>query len=154
EQERIQKKTFTNWVNTYLAKAIPPDYVRDLFMDIRDGVKLVRLLEVLADVRLPIERASVMQRAHYLSNVKTALDFLTEKRKIKLVNINPADVVDGRPAIVLGLIWSIILSFHIDEHGDVLRAATMATEVTKKDTPTANRAVTNSTSKQAIPPVA
>nr|CDS27008.2 nesprin 1 [Hymenolepis microstoma] len=124
EQERIQKKTFTNWVNTYLAKAIPPDYVRDLFVDIRDGVKLVRLLEVLADVRL-----------------------------IKLVNINPADIVDGRPAIVLGLIWSIILSFHIDAHGDVLRAATAAAKVMKEDTSTPSGSVANATPQQAIPPV-
>ncbi|KAM7539973.1 hypothetical protein Aperf_G00000041104 [Anoplocephala perfoliata] len=145
EQERIQKKTFTNWVNIYLAKAIPADYVRDLFVDIRDGVKLVRLLEVLAGVRLPIERAAVMQRVHHLSNVKTALDFLTDKRKIKLVNINPADVVDGRPAIVLGLIWSIILSFNIDEQGKVLHAATAAAETSEKDQSTAKGkgAVTN-----------
>ncbi|VDN96923.1 unnamed protein product [Rodentolepis nana] len=94
-----------------------------------------------------------MQRAHYLSNVKTALDFLTEKRKIKLVNINPADIVDGRPAIVLGLIWSIILSFHIDEHGDVLRAATAAAKVTKEDTSTPSGSVANAAPQQAVPAV-
>ncbi|VDM15794.1 unnamed protein product [Hydatigera taeniaeformis] len=133
EQERIQKKTFTNWINAYLAKAIPPDYVRDLYVDIRDGVKLVRLLEVLAGVRLPIEKPTVMQRAHHLSNVRTALDFLTGKRKIKLVNINPSDVVDGRPAIVLGLIWSIILSFNIDENGETLNKTADAAEMTNKN---------------------
>uniref|UniRef100_A0A5K3FBY6 Calponin-homology (CH) domain-containing protein n=1 Tax=Mesocestoides corti TaxID=53468 RepID=A0A5K3FBY6_MESCO len=115
--------------------ATPPDYVRDLFTDIRDGIKLLRLLEVLAGVRLPIERASVMQRAHYLSNVKTGLDFLTEERKVKLVNINATDVVDGRPAIVLGLIWSIILSFQIDEHDDVLQDATRIVEKSIKKRP-------------------
>ncbi|VDN27296.1 unnamed protein product [Dibothriocephalus latus] len=106
EQERVQKKTFTNWINAYLVKAVPSDFIRDLFVEIRDGVKLLRLLE-------RIEKPHIMQRAHHLSNVKTALDFLTEDRKLKLVNINPADVVDGKPAIVLGLIWSIILSFQV-----------------------------------------
>ena len=33
--------------------------------------------------------------------------------QIKLVNINAADVVDGRPAVVLGLIWTIILYFQV-----------------------------------------
>ncbi|KAL5965769.1 Nesprin-1 [Taenia solium] len=154
EQERIQKKTFTNWINAYLAKAVPPDYVRDLFVDIRDGVKLVRLLEVLAGVRLPIERPTVMQRAHHLSNIRTALDFLTEKRKIKLVNINPSDVVDGRPAIVLGLIWSIILYFNIDENGEALKAATGVSEVTKKDQPMAATSPPGTITQGKMPPMA
>ncbi|KAH9285528.1 Nesprin-1 [Echinococcus granulosus] len=154
EQERIQKKTFTNWINTYLAKAIPPDCIHDLFVDIRDGVKLVRLLEVLAGVRLPIERPTAMQRAHYLSNVGTALDFLTGKRKIKLVNINPSDVVDGRPAIVLGLIWSIILSFNIDEHNEALNVATGVAEVTKKDQTVSATPSPRTTTQGKTPPVA
>jgi hypothetical protein len=33
--------------------------------------------------------------------------------QIKLVNINAADVVDGKPSIVLGLIWTIILYFQV-----------------------------------------
>jgi hypothetical protein len=33
--------------------------------------------------------------------------------QIKLVNINASDVVDGRPAVVLGLIWTIILYFQV-----------------------------------------
>ncbi|CAH1803094.1 unnamed protein product, partial [Owenia fusiformis] len=35
---------------------------------------------------------------------------------IKLVNINPSDIVDGKHTIVLGLIWSIILYFQIEEN--------------------------------------
>ncbi|XP_071988617.1 calmin-like, partial [Engystomops pustulosus] len=34
---------------------------------------------------------------------------------IKLVNINSTDIADGRPSIVLGLIWTIILYFQIEE---------------------------------------
>jgi len=30
-----------------------------------------------------------------------------------MVNINPSDVVDGKPSIVLGLIWTIILYFQV-----------------------------------------
>lgn len=33
--------------------------------------------------------------------------------QIKLVNINATDLVDGRPAIILGLIWTIILYFQV-----------------------------------------
>lgn len=38
-------------------------------------------------------------------------------QQIKLVNINTTDVVDGRPSIVLGLIWTIILYFQARVHG-------------------------------------
>merc|ERR1712106_1045137 len=59
------------------------------------------------------------RRPHYLSNCNTALEFLRSKR-IKLVNINASDVVDGKPAVVLGLIWTIILYFQIEENTRVL----------------------------------
>lgn len=61
-----------------------------------------------------MERGRVLRRPHFLSNANTALQFLASK-KIKLVNINPADLVDGRPPVVLGLIWTIILYFQVSE---------------------------------------
>lgn len=60
----------------------------------------------------PMERGRVLRRPHFLSNANTALQYLASKR-IKLVNINPADLVDGRPPVVLGLIWTIILYFQV-----------------------------------------
>lgn len=34
--------------------------------------------------------------------------------QIKLVNINATDIADGRPSIVLGLMWTIILYFQVN----------------------------------------
>lgn len=59
-----------------------------------------------------MEKGRVLRRPHFLSNANTALQYLASKR-IKLVNINPADLVDGRPPVVLGLIWTIILYFQV-----------------------------------------
>lgn len=67
---------------------------------------------MLSGERLPVEKGRVLRRPHFLSNANTALQFLASKR-IKLVNINPADLVDGRPPVVLGLIWTIILYFQV-----------------------------------------
>lgn len=108
----MQKKTFVNWINSYLAKRQPPMRIEELFYDLRDGTKLIALLEILSDERLPIEKGRNMKRPHFLSNANTALQFLASK-KIKLVNINPTDLVDGKPAVVLGLIWTIILYFQV-----------------------------------------
>ncbi|KAF5403128.1 hypothetical protein PHET_03405 [Paragonimus heterotremus] len=114
EQQRVQKKTFTNWINAHFKKLSEPIIIRDLFVDIADGTSLIRLIELLSGDKLHTESPRVLQRAHKLSNIRNALDYLTKKCKIKLVNINASDVVDGKPSIVLGLIWSIILYFQIE----------------------------------------
>uniref|UniRef100_A0A3Q3K6H1 Calponin-homology (CH) domain-containing protein n=1 Tax=Monopterus albus TaxID=43700 RepID=A0A3Q3K6H1_MONAL len=114
EQEAVQKRTFTKWINSHLAKHKPPLEVNDLFEDIKDGVKLLALLEVLSGQRLPCEQGRQLKRIHWVSNIGAALKFL-EGRKIKLVNIHATDIADGRPSIVLGLIWTVILYFQIEE---------------------------------------
>uniref|UniRef100_A0A0C9QXV7 Syne1_1 protein n=1 Tax=Fopius arisanus TaxID=64838 RepID=A0A0C9QXV7_9HYME len=54
EQERVQKKTFVNWINSYLSKRIPPLRVDDLIEDLKDGTRLLALLEVLSGEKLVI----------------------------------------------------------------------------------------------------
>uniref|UniRef100_A0A673NRM6 Calmin n=1 Tax=Sinocyclocheilus rhinocerous TaxID=307959 RepID=A0A673NRM6_9TELE len=49
-----------------------------------------------------------------LNNIAKVLTFL-EERNVKLVSIDAADIADGNPSIVLGLIWNIILFFQIKE---------------------------------------
>ena len=92
---------------------MPPLRIEELFYDLRDGTKLIALLETLSGERLPMEKGRNMKRPHFLSNANTALQFLASK-KIKLVNINSADLVDGKPAVVLGLVWTIILYFNVN----------------------------------------
>ncbi|XP_071058018.1 nesprin-1-like [Pseudochaenichthys georgianus] len=121
EQEAVQKRTFTKWINSHLAKRVPPLVVTDLFDDIKDGVMLLALLEVLSGQTLPCEPGKKLKRIHWVANIGTALNFLEGRKSayrgspIKLVNINSTDIVDGRPSIVLGLMWTIILYFQIEE---------------------------------------
>ncbi|XP_023809080.1 nesprin-2-like [Oryzias latipes] len=89
----------------------------DLFLDLRDGSKLLDLLEVMSGQSLPRQRGrGVFQQR---TNIETALNFL-KKKSIKLVNINISDIIEGRPSIILGLIWTIILHCHIDELASAL----------------------------------
>jgi hypothetical protein len=80
EQERVQKKTFVNWINSYLGKRVPPLKITNLMDDLRDGTKLLALLEVLSGEKLPTEKGRILRRPHYLSNCNTALEFLRSKR--------------------------------------------------------------------------
>uniref|UniRef100_A0A3Q1AGF7 Microtubule actin crosslinking factor 1 n=1 Tax=Amphiprion ocellaris TaxID=80972 RepID=A0A3Q1AGF7_AMPOC len=139
ERDRVQKKTFTKWVNKHLIKV--RKHITDLYEDLRDGHNLISLLEVLSGQRLfpsLIERVQLVvermfcytcnhnqatnttprekgrMRFHRLQNVQIALDFL-KQRQVKLVNIRNDDITDGNPKLTLGLIWTIILHFQISE---------------------------------------
>ncbi|XP_062449770.1 microtubule-actin cross-linking factor 1 isoform X13 [Rhea pennata] len=144
ERDRVQKKTFTKWVNKHLMKV--RKHINDLYEDLRDGHNLISLLEVLSGVKLQKEpsgarslrlvrapswrRASSEEREeeedgdaprekgrmrfHRLQNVQIALDFL-KQRQVKLVNIRNDDITDGNPKLTLGLIWTIILHFQISD---------------------------------------
>ncbi|TRY65247.1 hypothetical protein DNTS_014059, partial [Danionella cerebrum] len=125
ERDRVQKKTFTKWINQHLLKV--RKHVNDLYEDLRDGHKLISLLEVLSGEALleqhgrdedeeededkgPREKGRM--RFHRLQNVQIALDYL-KRRQVKLVNIRNDDITDGNPKLTLGLIWTIILHFQV-----------------------------------------
>ncbi|XP_078423163.1 microtubule-actin cross-linking factor 1-like isoform X1 [Cetorhinus maximus] len=141
ERDRVQKKTFTKWINKHLIKV--RKHINDLYEDLRDGHNLISLLEVLSGATLQKEqpvlknlrlvrlsscvsehsqeegndegpREKGRMRFHRLQNVQIALDYL-KQRQVKLVNIRNDDITDGNPKLTLGLIWTIILHFQISE---------------------------------------
>ncbi|MEJ1273552.1 hypothetical protein NN561_004420 [Cricetulus griseus] len=111
EREAVQKKTFTKWVNSHLARVTCR--VGDLYSDLRDGRNLLRLLEVLSGETLPKPTKGRM-RIHCLENVDKALQFLKEQ-KVHLENMGSHDIVDGNHRLTLGLVWTIILRFQIQD---------------------------------------
>ncbi|PIO35783.1 hypothetical protein AB205_0116690, partial [Aquarana catesbeiana] len=154
EREAVQKKTFTKWVNSHLA--FVSCRISDLYLDLRDGRMLIKLLEVLSGEQLRLQSIVTMitglsvqcsgycrlfllfgvqtfsyevggsinalqprrtkgrMRIHCLENVDKALHFLKEQR-VHLENIGPHDIVNGNQRLILGLIWTIILRFQIQD---------------------------------------
>ncbi|RZC41345.1 spectrin alpha chain, non-erythrocytic 1, partial [Asbolus verrucosus] len=112
QEERlyIQKKTFTKWMNSFLQKARME--VDDLFVDLADGKKLLKLLEIISGEKLAKPNNGKM-RVHKIENVNKSLAFL--HTKVRLESIGAEDIVDGNPRLILGLIWTIILRFQIQE---------------------------------------
>ncbi|KAL0969750.1 hypothetical protein UPYG_G00231790 [Umbra pygmaea] len=111
EREAVQKKTFTKWVNSILSRV--NSRISDLYLDLRDGRMLIKLLEVLSGEKLPKPTKGRM-RIHCLENVDKALQFLKEQR-VHLENMGSHDIVDGNHRLILGLIWTIILRFQIQD---------------------------------------
>lgn len=53
-------------------------------------------------------------RVHKINNVNKALDFIASKG-VKLVSIGAEEIVDGNAKMTLGMIWTIILRFAIQD---------------------------------------
>ena len=112
--EQVQEKTFTKWFNAQLARGGYTERVENLEKDLDTGVFLHRLLETISGQKLPrLDGGKRMMRFHMVGNVGKCLTFL--EKYIKLVNIGPEDIVDHLKRPILGLIWTIILRFEIQD---------------------------------------
>ncbi|RXM34129.1 Utrophin [Acipenser ruthenus] len=111
EHDAVQRKTFTKWINARFTKVGKPP-IKDMFADLRDGRKLLDLLEGLTGSVLTKERGS--SRVHALNNVNKVLQVL-HQNNVELVNIGGTDIVDGNHKLTLGLIWSIILHWQVKD---------------------------------------
>ncbi|XP_026730385.1 alpha-actinin, sarcomeric isoform X3 [Trichoplusia ni] len=109
--EKQQKKTFTAWCNSHLRKA--GTGIENIEEDFRNGLKLMLLLEVISGETLPKPDRGKM-RFHKIANVNKALDFIASKG-VKLVSIGAEEIVDGNLKMTLGMIWTIILRFAIQD---------------------------------------
>uniref|UniRef100_A0A8D8QCW6 Alpha-actinin, sarcomeric n=1 Tax=Cacopsylla melanoneura TaxID=428564 RepID=A0A8D8QCW6_9HEMI len=109
--EKQQKKTFTAWCNSHLRKA--GTAIENIEEDFRNGLKLMLLLEVISGETLPKPDRGKM-RFHKIANVNKALDFIASKG-VKLVSIGAEEIVDGNLKMTLGMIWTIILRFAIQD---------------------------------------
>uniref|UniRef100_A0A8C7VZR1 Actinin alpha 3b n=1 Tax=Oncorhynchus mykiss TaxID=8022 RepID=A0A8C7VZR1_ONCMY len=109
--EKQQRKTFTAWCNSHLRKA--GTQIENIEDDFRNGLKLMLLLEVISGERLPKPDKGKM-RFHKIANVNKALDFICSKG-VKLVSIGAEEIVDGNTKMTLGMIWTIILRFAIQD---------------------------------------
>ncbi|GFN97108.1 alpha-actinin [Plakobranchus ocellatus] len=111
--EKQQKKTFTAWCNSHLRKTGPQNQIENIEEDFRNGLKLMLLLEVISGEHLPKPDRGKM-RFHKIANVNKALDFIASKG-VKLVSIGAEEIVDGNVKMTLGMIWTIILRFAIQD---------------------------------------
>lgn len=122
---QVQQRTFTNWVNIQLAER--QLHVDDLQTDFMDGVSLINLVELLSkgsvgkynkrsSIQSGTETTSARQHARNAqANIDIALKYLTENQGIKIVNIGAYDFAEGNLRIILGLVWTLILHYQIQE---------------------------------------
>jgi actinin alpha len=87
--------------------------IEEIDEDFRDGLKLIALLEVISGDKLPVPEKGKM-RFHKIANVQQALTFVQSKG-VRLVGIGAEEIVDGNTKMTLGMVWTIILRFAIQD---------------------------------------
>ena len=86
--------------------------IDDIFVDLADGKKLLKLLEIISGEKLGKPNNGKL-RVQKIENVNKCLAFL--HTKVKLESIGAEDIVDGNKTLILGLLWTIILRFQIQD---------------------------------------
>lgn len=109
--ERQQIKAFTAWCNSHLKHRDAK--ITNIAEDFTDGIKLIQLMEVCGNVTLP-KPSKMKMKIHKVQNINHVMKFLAEK-KVKLIGIGAEEITDGNRKLILGMIWTIILRFDIQD---------------------------------------
>jgi len=88
--------------------------VTEMEIDFQDGIRLAQLLEVIAGEKVEKINLKPTMRIHKIQNTGACLKFIADKG-VKLVGISAEEIVDGNLKLVLGMIWTIILRFQIQD---------------------------------------
>ena len=107
---KVQVKTFTKWVNLHLRSSNIT--VTDVTTDFQNGIALGKLVSELTGERIKTRKKAKM-KLHCLENINATMKCL--KDKVKLVNIGALDIYDGNIKQILGLVWTMILKFEVED---------------------------------------
>ncbi|XP_053125217.1 dixin isoform X2 [Hemicordylus capensis] len=105
-----QLQAYVAWVNSQLKKkpAIKP--VQDLRQDLRDGVVLASLIEIVAGEKLSGVQVSPTSQQEMRENVEKVLQFVASK-KIRMHQTSAKDIVDGNLKSIMRLILALAAHF-------------------------------------------
>jgi hypothetical protein len=113
----IQQRTFTSWCNEFLKDR--GMHVNDLQKDLKDGVLLINLLEIISGKSIGRYNKHPKVPTQKYENTGIAMDFI-KNEGIKVVNIGNTDITDGNLRIILGLIWTLILRYQVRNNAVLL----------------------------------
>ncbi|KAL7981615.1 hypothetical protein Chor_005703, partial [Crotalus horridus] len=105
-----QLQSYITWVNSQLKKKPEVQPVQDLRHDLRDGVVLASLIEIVAGEKLSGVEVSPTNQQAMKKNVEKVLQFVASK-KIRMHQTSATDIVDGNLKCIMRLILALAAHF-------------------------------------------
>ncbi|XP_019366119.1 PREDICTED: dixin isoform X3 [Gavialis gangeticus] len=105
-----QLQAYVAWVNSQLKKKPSIKPVQDLRQDLRDGVILAYLIEIVAGEKLSGVQVNPTSPQEMRGNVEKVLQFVASK-KIRMHQTSAKDIVDGNLKSIMRLILALAAHF-------------------------------------------
>ncbi|KAM4015964.1 dixin isoform 2-T2 [Anomaloglossus baeobatrachus] len=107
---RQQLQAYVAWVNSQLKKKAGVNPVQDLRLDLRDGVVLAHLIEIVAGEKLNEIHWKPSGAQEMKDNVEKVLQFVASK-KIRMHQTSSKDIVEGNLKSIMRLILTLAAHF-------------------------------------------
>jgi len=114
-----QIKVFSRWANKFVKERNLT--VEDVTKDFKDGVKLINLLEIVGKEPMKAKwNKNPKNDYSKLENITTAIKYITDVKKVRLVGIGSENILhsdedENNKKLTLGLVWSVINKFQIED---------------------------------------
>ncbi|XP_033290504.1 dixin isoform X2 [Orcinus orca] len=105
-----QLQAYVAWVNAQLKKRPTVKPVQDLRQDLRDGVILAYLIEIVAGEKLSGVQLSPSNQQEMKNNVEKVLQFVASK-KIRMHQTSAKDIVEGNLKSIMRLVLALAAHF-------------------------------------------
>ncbi|XP_007627420.1 dixin isoform X4 [Cricetulus griseus] len=105
-----QLQAYVAWVNAQLKKRPSVKPVQDLRQDLRDGVILAYLIEIVAGEKLSGVQLSPSNQQEMKNNVERVLQFVASK-KIRMHQTSAKDIVEGNLKSIMRLVLALAAHF-------------------------------------------
>ncbi|XP_058866313.1 dixin-like isoform X5 [Acipenser ruthenus] len=120
-----QLQAYVSWVNSQLKKKPEVKPVQDLRQDLRDGVILAHLIDIVAGEHLSGIHMNPRSQQEMKENVEKVLQFVSSKR-IRMHQASARDIVEGNLKSVMRLILALAAHFKPSVKSASQRAAAVA----------------------------
>ncbi|XP_041373247.1 dixin-like isoform X2 [Gigantopelta aegis] len=105
-----QLKAYVDWLNSQLKKKPGARLVEDLRNDVKDGVALIELIEVVAGEKLAGFHESPSNQSEMKENIERVIQFMATNR-IRMHHISAKDIVEGNLKAIMRLILALAAHF-------------------------------------------